>query len=183
MSEAHRQPTPLDTTLIDMLRERDGERTTVVMADGTRRIVFNIACGYDMGDQFAHVTTNISPRVDGAATDFFFTHDVREVRDERGGVIDIDLRGIGRADAQNGQLIRIVEDEGAGTVTIGAMVVHGGLAETACDVCGATTIMDDDFDAKFCPQCDRWLESRCDDPACEYCPTRPEPPMNRRVRG
>lgn len=173
------QPPPLDTALIDLLRERDGKRTTLITADGSRLVVYNIAWGYDMGDEFAHVTTNISPKVERASVDFFFTHDVRDVLDEHGKTLGLNLREIGRADAQNGQLHRIVEDEDEGTVTIGTLVVQGWIDGDLCDECGGPNIMDDRNDAKFCPQCDRWTESKCDDPSCDYCPYRPEPPMNR----
>jgi hypothetical protein len=44
-----------------------------VLIDGQRYLVFNIAWGYDEGDEWAHVTTNISPRIEGEHVDFFFT--------------------------------------------------------------------------------------------------------------
>ncbi|MCW2924391.1 MAG: hypothetical protein JWM98_1795 [Thermoleophilia bacterium] len=81
------QPVPLDGDLIDALRKRDGQRTIVVTADGTRHTVWNIAWGYDMGDEFAHVTTNISPQVEGAPVGFFRTSDVRDVLDDSGARI------------------------------------------------------------------------------------------------
>lgn len=175
------QPPPRDTALLDLLRAREGQRTTVVLADGKRLTVLNIAWGYDMGDEFAHVTTNISPEIEGTSAGFFFTHDVRELCDEGGEPLDLDLRGIGRADAQSGQLLPITEDEDAFTVTIGRVVVQGWIDDDPCDRCGAAVIMDEANDAKFCPQCNRWVESKCDDPKCEYCPFRPEPPLNRKV--
>jgi hypothetical protein len=50
--------------------------------------VRNIAWGYDIGDEFAHVTTNVSPAVEGASIDFFFTSEVRAVIDEDGLPLD-----------------------------------------------------------------------------------------------
>ena len=78
------QPPPADTALIDLLNERDGRRTTVVLTDGRNLYLWNIAWGYDMGDEFAHVTTNCSPFIDGANLGVFFTNEVAKVLDEMG---------------------------------------------------------------------------------------------------
>ncbi|MEV6412763.1 hypothetical protein [Kribbella sp. NPDC051718] len=43
--------------------------------------------GSGIGDEFAHVTTNISPSVDGMRADFFFTEDVVSVVDARSGEV------------------------------------------------------------------------------------------------
>jgi hypothetical protein len=43
--------------------------------------VLNIAWGYDAGDSYAHVTTNISLPVPGFETHFFFTKEVIAVLD------------------------------------------------------------------------------------------------------
>lgn len=43
--------------------------------------------GYDEGDGFAHITTNISPSVAGANVDFFYTSDIVLVRDPSGTVL------------------------------------------------------------------------------------------------
>jgi hypothetical protein len=32
------------------------------------------------------------------------------------------------------------------------------------------------FDAYYDDETDEWLESKCDDPTCEYCVGRPEKP-------
>jgi hypothetical protein len=78
------QPPPADSALIELLNERDGRKTTVVLADGRRLDVWNIAWGYDMGDEFAHVTTNCSPFIEGTRPDIFFTNEVAMVLDENG---------------------------------------------------------------------------------------------------
>lgn len=49
--------------------------------------VFNIAWGYDLGDEYAHITTNASPFVAGQSIGFFFTDKVIEVRDASTGRI------------------------------------------------------------------------------------------------
>ena len=34
----------------------------------------------------------------------------------------------------------------------------------------------EEYDAYYCETCNLWLESKCDDPTCEYCNQRPETP-------
>jgi len=60
----------------------------VVLAVGRRLDVRNVAWGYDMGDEYAHVTTNISPDVEEASIDVFFTNEVRAVLDSDGRPLD-----------------------------------------------------------------------------------------------
>ena len=72
-----------DKTMIDLLRKRDGVLTYVRMNNGTIYRVLNIAWGYDMGDPYAHVTTNISPSLPETTVDFFFTKDVHSILDEK----------------------------------------------------------------------------------------------------
>jgi hypothetical protein len=53
-----------------------------------------------------------------------------------------------------------------------------------CPSCGTQPVRSDRHDAYYCPQCDAWLESRCEDensggdyvPPCEFCRYRPEKP-------
>lgn len=66
-----------DAAVLRILQARDGKETVAVLQDGSRKIVFDIAWGYDMGDVSAHITTNISPpQPDHPVIDFFFTSDV-----------------------------------------------------------------------------------------------------------
>lgn len=46
-----------------------------------------------------------------------------------------------------------------------------------CTKCKFNLVYYDDFDAYFCPKCNRWTESKCSDPTCKYCPNRPEKPL------
>ena len=70
-----------------MLQERDGRLTEVTVRSGKQYRCFNITWGYDMGDEFSHVTTNISPFVEGEAIDFFFTSEVTALRDPAGATL------------------------------------------------------------------------------------------------
>jgi len=78
---------PVDSDLIQLLRDRDGIRTDVTLKDGRILAVFNVAWGYDMDDPFAHLSANVSPTVEGHALDFFFTHDVAAIADPETGSV------------------------------------------------------------------------------------------------
>ena len=39
------------------LHDRDGVETVVIRRDSRRRVVYDIAWGYDLGEKWAHVTT------------------------------------------------------------------------------------------------------------------------------
>lgn len=71
-----------DDDLIQLLRERDGSRTIVDLRRNISLVVVNIAWGYDLGEPYAHVSTNISPIVEGEDFDFFHTYEVTRIRDE-----------------------------------------------------------------------------------------------------
>jgi hypothetical protein len=85
------QPPPRDKAILGVLQERDGLASEVVLDDGKRLTVFNIAWGYDLGDGYAHVTTNISPDVEGATIDLFFTKSVAEIIDPTDGSVLLEV--------------------------------------------------------------------------------------------
>ena len=70
-----------DKKLISILDGRANTLSIVELRNTKILSVWNIAWGYDMGDEFAHVTTNVSPGKDGYEKDFFFTTDVAKVVD------------------------------------------------------------------------------------------------------
>lgn len=70
--------------MLAVLQARDGMHTSIVLSTGVKLRCFNIAWGYDMGEEYAHVTTNISPSIDSEAVDFFFTSEVLRLEDESG---------------------------------------------------------------------------------------------------
>lgn len=43
--------------------------------------------------------------------------------------------------------------------------------------CNKTQQYSKKYDAYYCEQCNIWLEDKCNDPECEYCPSRPETPI------
>lgn len=45
-----------------------------------------------------------------------------------------------------------------------------------CSMCGKESQYNETYDALFCPECDVWLESTCDDPSCALCCGRPVSP-------
>lgn len=77
----------LDAEVIALLVERDGMPTVVRLVDGRTVTVWNVAGGYDLGDEYAHVTSNCSPYVDQHSVDFFYTSEVVEIRDRDGGSV------------------------------------------------------------------------------------------------
>jgi hypothetical protein len=64
---------------------RDGVPTLVTLKSGRQLTVHNIAWGYDICDEYAHVTTNISPEIAGASIDFYFTSDIQMIVDPVSG--------------------------------------------------------------------------------------------------
>jgi hypothetical protein len=70
-----------DKSIIVLLTRRAGQVTFVRLENGNVLRVLNIAYGYDMGDDFAHVTTNISPSIEGESVDFFSTSKIAEIID------------------------------------------------------------------------------------------------------
>jgi hypothetical protein len=44
--------------------------------------------------------------------------------------------------------------------------------------CGSKKSYSQEYDAYYCDSCNVWLEDKCNDLECEYCPGRPEQPVN-----
>jgi hypothetical protein len=60
------------------------------------------------------------------------------------------------------------------------VVINGFTFEDKlCPTCGSITGFSFDHDAAFCPRCNDWLESACQDPHCAFCSTRPLRPLDR----
>ena len=74
-------------TALKILRRREPFATTVQLSGDRTITVFNVAWGRDMGEEYDHVTTNISPEPDGEhSIDFFHTSEIEVLIDpETGG--------------------------------------------------------------------------------------------------
>lgn len=66
-----------------------------------------------------------------------------------------------------------------GIVIINNFEIDDGFVdeENCCMICKMNLIYYEDFDAYFCPICNRWTETKCNDSNCEYCVNRPEKPF------
>ncbi|MEM6385148.1 MAG: hypothetical protein AAF718_02815 [Pseudomonadota bacterium] len=60
-----------DTALIYKLVERNGMPTIAVFEDGEEHIFYDITYGYDLGEEYAHIYTNMDSKVEGAQIEFF----------------------------------------------------------------------------------------------------------------
>lgn len=76
-----------DQHIIDLFKENDGARLDVSLTDSRTSKVWNISWGYDIGDEYAHITTNISPDVQNASIYFFYTNEILRIRKFDGGQI------------------------------------------------------------------------------------------------
>lgn len=50
-------------------------------------------------------------------------------------------------------------------------------AKSSCPTCNSNREYNENFDAYYCDNCNIWLEAKCTDPECRYCPKRPENPI------
>ena len=72
---------------LDILKSRDGELIKVITSDGTTYRVWNIAWGYDLGTDVAHITANISPGVEGEEVHFFHANEIVSMVDLESGAV------------------------------------------------------------------------------------------------
>ena len=71
------------------------------------------------------------------------------------------------------------ENENKGIVIIEKQEIEGFIDESkTCPKCSENQVYYDDYDSFFCPHCNNWLESACNDPSCEFCRSRPKKPLN-----
>ena len=83
----HEQPPVADAALVAVLGARDGQLTDATLHDGRAISFLNVAWGYDLGERYAHITTNVSPRCDELSVDFFYSSEVVSIADPPGGAI------------------------------------------------------------------------------------------------
>ncbi len=68
-----------DAAIIQIFTAYDQQALLVYLSDDRVCTVYNIAWAYDQGDEQAHITTNVSPAVKNADTDFFYTGQIRKI--------------------------------------------------------------------------------------------------------
>jgi hypothetical protein len=57
------------------------------------------------------------------------------------------------------------------------------LGPAGCTICGAPAVYLGWADSYACRGCNQWLEAKCDDPACPFCPARPASPWVALTQG
>ncbi|WP_042473598.1 hypothetical protein [Bacillus ndiopicus] len=62
-------------------------------------------------------------------------------------------------------------------IIINGFKFEGEISNERCKHCNSQKIRNDQYDAYFCPSCNTWLEEKCSDPYCHYCPQRPDKPI------
>jgi len=76
-----------DQHIIEIFKATDQLEKVVYLDNNTILKVFNIAWGYDIGDDFAHITTNISPEISNSDIDFFYTNEIQKIEERTNGKI------------------------------------------------------------------------------------------------
>lgn len=80
-------PDAVDSELVQLLRNRSGVATVLKLRGGETLRVLNIAESYDMGEPYAHISTNVSPSIEGESFGFFHTYEVVRAVDPNGDEI------------------------------------------------------------------------------------------------
>lgn len=71
-------------------------------------------------------------------------------------------------------------DDGSHLLIDGCILLKAYLPENQavkCHHCQTSAIYHEDFDSYICVYCNEWLEKKCGDAECEYCPSRPDSPL------
>ncbi len=75
-------------------------------------------------------------------------------------------------------MVAISENEDKCIVIVNGVEIFGWIIkEEKCKSCGDHPVYYDKYDAKFCPQENKWLETSCSDLTCEHCKNRPKDPL------
>lgn len=76
-----------DEHIIKIFKTTDQIEKMVCLDNNSVLTVWNIAWGYDIGDEFAHITTNISPEIKNSNIDCFYTNEIQKIEDLTNGKI------------------------------------------------------------------------------------------------
>lgn len=60
---------------------------------------------------------------------------------------------------------------------INGMDIEDLRIDEKCPTCGESKYYQDKYDAFFCLKENKWLESGCEDPDCDFCKARPLKPL------
>jgi plasmid maintenance system antidote protein VapI len=74
-----------DTALLELLQLRTGMPTIARMKDGSSLTIWNFMWSYFFGDEYAYITTNSKPVIEGENIDICFTSDIAELIDPATG--------------------------------------------------------------------------------------------------
>jgi len=80
-----RKKDPTDTAILQLLQRRTGMPTIARLKDGPSVTIWNIKPHYFIGAEYACITTNVEPRVEGQNADIFYTSDIAELIDPATG--------------------------------------------------------------------------------------------------
>lgn len=73
--------------VIPVLQARDGKSTKIELSEHRVLEVLNIAWGQDDGDDYEHITINVSPDTAAGAIELFFTDEVARIVDPVSGAV------------------------------------------------------------------------------------------------
>jgi hypothetical protein len=71
-------------------------------------------------------------------------------------------------------------EDGKHLLIDGCILLHAYIPENdavKCHCCQTSAVYHEDFDSYICVYCNIWLEKKCGDPSCDYCPNRPDKPL------
>jgi hypothetical protein len=75
---------------LDVLIHREFRRSRVFLRDGRVCVTHNVAWGFDLGVEVAHITTNGSPFQPGLPIDLFHADEIVRIEDADTGVVLFD---------------------------------------------------------------------------------------------
>jgi antitoxin component HigA of HigAB toxin-antitoxin module len=76
---------PRDSAILELLQSRTGMPTIARKKNGSSITIWNIMWSYFIGSDYAHISTNIKPAIEGEKIDIFFTSDIEELIDPATG--------------------------------------------------------------------------------------------------
>lgn len=92
---------------LDILVRRSGALSVVLLQSGKICQVYDVAWGYDMGDEVAHITSNISPGpAIACGVDFFLASEIQRIEDGQDGRRLFEASADEASDSHSGEAVR-----------------------------------------------------------------------------